>query len=92
MLRALFIVSLAEEMGEVLGIEFGETLTIVDGLAYYEHRGEGEMVVVDNLGEVFEHTPIDLLIGPCEMITGCNGGVLRIFLKQFTLHIIDNRC
>ena len=71
---------MAEEMGEVLGIEFGETLTIVDGLAHDEHRGEGKLIIVDDLGEVFEHTPIDLLIGPCEMITGCNRSVLRILL------------
>ena len=31
-------------MCEVFGVELGETFTIVDGLAYDEHRGEGEFV------------------------------------------------
>ena len=50
----------------------------------------GEVVVVDDFGEVFEHTTIDRLVRPCEMITGSNGSVLWVFLKQFALHIIDD--
>ena len=79
-------------MGEVLVVEGRETLAVVDGLANDEHRGKGEMVVVDNLGQVFELTAIDALVGPGEMITGGNGGVLWVLLKQFSLHIVDNRC
>ena len=77
-------------MSEVLGVKFGETLAIVDGLAHDKHRGESQFVVVDNLGEVFQLASIDLLVWPCEMIAGSDGGVLWIFLKEFALHIIDN--
>ena len=78
-------------MGEVLGVELGEALAIVDGLAYDEHRGESEMIVVNYFSEVFQFAAIDLLIRPCEMIAGCNGGILWILLKQFTLDIINDR-
>lgn len=78
-------------MGEVLVVECREALAVVDGLANDEHRGEGEMVVVDNLGQVFEYTAIDALVGPGEMVTGGNGCVLRVFHEELALHIIDNR-
>ena len=73
-------------------VESGESFTVVDSFTYDEHRGEGEVVVVDNLREVFENAAIDTLVWPREMITGSNGGVLGVFLKQFALHIVDNRC
>ena len=82
--------ALAEKVGEVLGVELAEAASIVDGLAYDEHGGEGEVVVVDNLGEVFEHTTIDLLVWPCEMVAGGNGGILWVFLKEFALYIVDD--
>ena len=65
-------------------------MAVVDGLAHDEHCGESEMIVVDDLGKVFELTTIDLLVWPREMITGSHGRVLRILLKQFALHIIDD--
>ena len=40
-------------MGEVLVVEGGEALAVVDGLAHDEHGGEGEVVVVDDTGKVF---------------------------------------
>ena len=40
----------------------------VDGLANDEHRCEGEVVVVDNLGKVLELSSIDFLIRPYEAI------------------------
>ena len=46
--------SFAEEVGEVLVVEGGKASAVVDGLAYDEHGGEGEVVVVDNLCEVFQ--------------------------------------
>ena len=33
--------ALAEKVGEVLGVELAEAASIVDGLAYDEHGGEG---------------------------------------------------
>ena len=77
-------------MSEVLGVKFGETLAIVDGLAHDEHRGESQFVVVDNLGEVFQLASINLLVWPCEMIAGGNGGIFWVLLKEFALHIIDD--
>ena len=70
--------ALAEKVGEVLGVELAEAASIVDGLAYDEHGGEGEVVVVDNLGEVFEHTTIDCLVRPCEMMTGIDWRILWV--------------
>ena len=88
----MFVVAFSEEMGEVLGVELAEPLTIIDGLAHDEHRGEGEVVVVDNLRKVFEDSSINLLVRPRQMIAGSNGGVFWVLLKQFALHIINNRC
>ena len=84
--------ALAEKVGEVLGVELAEAASIVDGLAYDEHRGEGEVVVVDDLCEVFQLATIDLLVWPSQMIAGGNGRILRVFLQEFTLNIIDNGC
>ena len=75
----------------MLGVELRKALTIVDGLAYDKHGGEGEVVIVNYLRKVLELATIDLLIGPREMIAGSNRRIIRIFLKQFALHIIDNR-
>ena len=74
----------------MLRIEFAEAASIVDGLAHNEHGGEGEVVVVNYLGEILQNASIDLLVWPGEMITGSNRGVLWVFLKQFALHIIDD--
>ena len=75
----------------MLVVECGESLAIVDGLAYDEHCGEGEFVVVDNLREVFQYASIDFLIRPGEVIAGSNGRIFWIFLQELLLHIIDNR-
>ena len=85
-------VTFPEQVGEMLGIELRESLTVVDSLAYDEHGGEGEMMVVDDFGEVFQLAAIDALVGPGEMIAGRNGGVLGILLKEFALHIVDDGC
>ena len=88
--RGSIVVALAEQVGEVLGVEFGEALAVVDSLADNEHGSKGEVVVVNNLGEVLELAAIDFLVGPGKMIAGGNGRVLRIFLKQFALHVVDD--
>ena len=77
-------------MSEVLGVKRREALAIVDGLAYDEHRGESQLVVVDNLRQVLELATIDLLVRPCKMIAGGYGGVLWVLLKEFALHIVDD--
>ena len=77
-------------MGKIFVIELGKSRTIIDGLANHEHGGEGEVVVVDDFGEVFQLAAIDALVGPGEMIAGRNGGVLGIFLQQFALHVVDD--
>ena len=74
----------------MLRIEFAEAASIVDGLAHNEHGGEGEVIVVDNLGQVSEYTAVDLLVGPSEVIAGGDGRVLGIFHEELTLHIIDD--
>ncbi len=84
--------SFAEEVSEVLVVEGGKALAIVDGLAYDEHRGEGEVVVVDNLCEVFQLAAVDALVGPGEMIAGCDGRGLGVFHEELALHIVDNGC
>ena len=42
------------------------------------------------LGEIFEHTTIDALVGPSEVVTGSNGRILGIFHEQFLLYVIHN--
>ena len=80
----------SEEMCEVLVIKFGESLPVVDGFAHDKHGGEGELVVVNYLCEVFQLAAINLLVGPGEVVAGCDGRVLGIFLQQFSLHVIHN--
>ena len=82
--------SLTEKVGEIFRVEFGETSAIIDGLAHDEHRGEGEMIVVNNLGKVFEHTAIDFLVWPGEVIAGSDRRILWVFHQEFTLHIVDD--
>ena len=45
--------TLSEQVGEVFAVEFGESLTIVDGLTDHEHCGEREVVVMNNLRQIF---------------------------------------
>ena len=45
---------MAEEVGEVLRVEFGEPLAVVNGFADDEHGGKRQVVVVDYAGEVFQ--------------------------------------
>ena len=63
---------------------------MVDSLSNHEHRGEGEMVVVNNLRKVFQLAAIDALVGPRQMVAGSNGRVLRILLQEFALDVVDN--
>lgn len=67
-------------MGEVLVVEFGEAVTVVDGFADHEHSSEREVVVVDDACEVFELTTVDALVRPCKVIASSYGGVGWIFL------------
>ena len=76
----------------MLVVELRESLPVVDGFTYYEHGGEGEMIVVNHLGEVLQLAAINLLVGPSEVIAGGNGCVLRVFLKEFPLHIVHDGC
>ncbi len=82
---------MSELMGKVFVIEFRESLTIVDGLPHHKHRGQREFVVVNNLRKVFQLATIDLLVWPRQVVTGGNGRILRVFLQEFALHIVDNR-
>ena len=65
-------------------------MAIVNGLSYYKHGSQGQVVVVDNLGEVFEYTTIDALVGPREVVASSDRSVLWVFLQEFPLHIIYN--
>ena len=71
--------ALAEQVCEVLRVKLGEAAAVVDGLTYDEHRGERQVVVVNNLRKILELTAIDLLIGPRQVIAGSDGCVLWIF-------------
>ena len=66
-------------MCEVLVVEFRQVLAIVNGIAYHQHGGQCEVVVVDNTCQVFQFPAIDALVGPSEMIAGSHGRVFRIF-------------
>ena len=68
-------------MGEVFVVEFREAVSVVDGLAHNNHGCKGEMVVVDNLSQVFQYTAIDTLVGPGEMIASCHGSIFWVFLQ-----------
>ena len=78
-------------MSEVLGVELGEALAVVDGLANDEHRGESQLVIVDNLRQILELASIDLLVWPSQVIAGGYGRILWVLLKELALHIVDDR-
>ena len=61
-----------------------------DGLADDEHGGEGEVVVVDDVGEIFQLAAVDVLVGPRQVVAGCDGSVLGIFHEQLALHVVDD--
>ena len=74
----------------MLVVELRESLSVVDGFTHHEHRGEGEMIVVNHLGEILQLAAINLLVGPGEVIAGGDGRVFRVFLKKFPLHIVHD--
>ena len=84
-------IALSIQVGEVFGVEFGESLAVVDGFADHNHRGEGEVVVMNDACEVFQLTTEDTLVGPGEVVAGCNGCVLRIFHQELALDVINDR-
>ena len=67
-------------------------MAIVYSFANDEHGGEGEVVLVNNLGEVLQLTAVYFLVGPREVIAGSHGGVLGIFHQEFFLHIVNDGC
>ena len=73
-------------------VEFRIFTTIANGLSYYKHCGERQLIVMHYLRQIFELSPIDALIFPSQMITGSNGRVFRVFLQKFVLHIINDGC
>ena len=76
-------------MREVLVVELRESLPVVDGFTDYEHGGEGEMIVVNHLGEVLQLAAINLLVGPGEVVASRHRSVLGILLEQLALYVID---
>ena len=79
-------------MGKVLGVEFTQALAIVDSLADDEHGGEGEVIVVNDFGKIFQYATIDFLIWPREVIAGGYGSIFWILHQEFALHIVDDGC
>ena len=84
-------ITLSIQVSEVFGVELGEPLAVVDGLADHNHRGEGEVVVMDDACEVFQLTAEDALVGPSKVIAGSHGSVCGVFHKQLALHVINDR-
>lgn len=71
-------------------IEGRESLAVVNGFANNKHRCQGEVVLMYNTGKILELAAVDTLVGPCEVVAGCNGCVLRIFHQEFALDFIHN--
>ena len=71
-------------------VEFRETLSVSDGVANDNHGGEGEMVIVNDACEVAQHAAVDALVGPCQVIAGCDGCFLGVFHEQFVLDVVDD--
>lgn len=83
---------ISEEVGEVAAVQLGEALAVVDGLADHEHGGERQVIVVDDPGQVFQLSPVDALVGPCQVVAGGYGCILRVFFHELPLHIIHDGC
>ena len=73
----------------MLIVQFGLSLTIVDGFAHDEHGGKGEVVFMDYLRQILQDAAIDFLVGPGKVVTSCDRRVLGVFLQEFVLHIIN---
>ena len=52
-------------MSEMSVVEFAQTITIVDSLSYNYHCCESKVVVLENLGQVFQLATINALLLPC---------------------------
>ena len=77
-------------MCEMLVVEFGQPLTIVDGFSHDKHGGQCETVVMHDFGQVFQLPAIDFLVGPGQVVASRHGRVLGVFLQQLLLHVIDD--
>lgn len=89
-MRVVFLLSFSEQVGEVLVVEQGSVAAVVDGLAHHNHRGESEVVVLDDAGQILELTTVDALVGPGQVVACGNGCLCRILLKELCLHIIHD--
>lgn len=85
-----FLGLVAEEVLEAVVVEAGKAMAVVNGIAYNKEGGEGEMVVADNLGEIFQLTAIYALVFPRQLITSGYRSLWRILHQQFPLHVLHN--
>ena len=62
-------------MFELMRIETREAFSVVDGIPDDQQRGQRQVVLLDNLSQVFQLTPIDPLLFPGQLVTAATGVV-----------------
>ena len=79
-------------MFELMRIEAREALSVVDGITYDQQRGQRQVILFDNLRQVFQLTPIDPLLFPGQLVTSGHGGSGWIGLQELRLYLLYDAC
>ena len=79
-------------MFKLMRIEARESLPVVDGITYDQQRGQRQMVLLDNLRQVFQFTPIDALLFLSQLVASGYGSGRRIGLQELRLYLLHDAC
>ena len=74
-------------MFELMRIKAREAFSVVDGITYDQQRGQRQVILFDNLRQVFQFTPIDALLFPSQLVASRYGGGRRIGLQELRLYL-----
>ena len=77
-------------MFEFVGIETGQTLTVVNSVTHHEQGGESQVVVTYYAGQVLKLAAVYLFLLPGEFVAGCHRGLGRIGLQEFLLYLLND--
>ena len=73
-----------------MGIETGQTLTVVYGVAHHEQGSQSQVVVTHYAGQVLKLTAVYLLLLPGEFVAGGHRSLGRIGLQEFLLYLLND--
>ena len=80
-------------MSKVAVVELAQSMTVVDGLTYYNHGCESEVVLLEDVGKVLKLSAVDPLFLPRQLVAGGNRSLGRIAAgEKLVHHLIDDAC